>query len=79
MTRALHRWTEPQRPSALLSIRSCTRCGLVMHSRHEVDESNPHRVEHWKEYYFAGMGSKEYPDVRMTVMPECVREKVGAG
>ncbi len=54
MTRPFHRWTEPQRPSGLL----------------EVDESNPHRVEHWKEFY-----AIDAPDVRMTVMPECVREK----
>ncbi len=70
MTRPFHRWTEPQRPSGLLSIRSCMKCGLIMHSRHEVDESNPHRVEHWKEFY-----AIDAPDVRMTVMPECVREK----
>ncbi len=62
MTRALHRWTWPNRPSAFLSIRSCTRCGLVMHSRHEVEE------------FYAPDAS----DVRMTVMPECVKEKVGS-
>jgi hypothetical protein len=70
MTRILHRWTPPQRPSAILSIRSCTRCGLVMHSRHEVDEGNQHRVDHWKEYY-----TIDAPDIRLTKMPECVREK----
>lgn len=66
MTRILHRWTPPQRPSTQLSIRSCIKCGLVQHSRHE-----PGRMTtHWKEYY-----TIDAPDVRLTVMPECVREK----
>lgn len=71
MTRALHRWTEPQRPSPELSIRTCIKCGLISHSRHEVFTLPP-GISHWKEYY-----SIDAPDVRLTVMPECVREKVG--
>ncbi len=76
MTRALHRWTEPWRPNLRLSIRSCIKCGLVMHSRHEVDESNPHKVDHWKEYYWKESYTTDGPYMpRMTVMPKCVREE----
>ncbi len=71
MTRALHRWTEPRRPSAELSVRTCIKCGLVQNSNHEWDARNG---THWKTYY-----TIDAPDIPLSVMPECVREKVGAG
>lgn len=70
MTRALHRWTPPQRPSPNLSIRTCCKCSLVMHSRHWlVTAENRTYWDHWKEYF-----TIDAPDVRLTKMPECVRE-----
>lgn len=63
MPRVLHRWTPPERESSELSIRRCTRCTLTSLSHHDWN-----RNRHWKEYY-----THDAPDVRLLVMPECVR------
>lgn len=69
MTRILHRWTPPERPSPNLSMRICVKCSLTMKSFHEWGQ----RSTHWKEYFTA-----DAPDVRLLVMPECVREEIDA-
>jgi hypothetical protein len=76
MTRALHRWTPPQRPSPNLSIRTCCKCSLVMHSRHAWawEDGSSRSSAHWKEYF-----TMDAPDVRLTKMPECVREPFDKG
>lgn len=63
-----HRWSDKVAKGPTLSIRTCVKCELQMHSCHEWScvQSGGDRGEHWKEYYRAAQ-----PDVRLTVMPEC--------
>ena len=70
MTRVLHRWTPPERPSPNLSVRVCCKCSLVMWSRHEP---GPRGIEHWKEYFI------DASDAHVPKMPECVRESFDKG
>ena len=60
-----HRWGVTVRAKGrLLSIRTCEKCGLVMYSRHSVDDDGV--IDHWKEYY-----TVDAPDVELRTMPEC--------
>ena len=60
-----HRWSDKVVKGPTLSIRTCVKCELMMHSCHDWEcvQTGGDRGEHWKEYYTA--------DVSLTVMPEC--------
>ena len=64
LKRGRHRWGAKVRRGLMLSISTCEKCGLVMHSRHSVDPDGV--LDHWKEYYTA-----DHPDVEIRTMPEC--------
>ena len=62
MTRLRHRWSEPDRQSSELTIRTCEKCWLVCESHHDWQTS-----KHWKMYRKPGAAEG---DVTL-VMPEC--------
>ena len=72
-SRLRHRWSDRDVRSPELSIRTCLKCNLQMHSCHDYEfvRSGGDIGTHWKEYFTAG-----HPDVRLTVMPECVAVEV---
>jgi hypothetical protein len=60
-----HRWPKlPTRISSELTIRTCERCGLVWHSRHDWTTSNG--PSHWSEFY-----AEANPEMKMSKRPEC--------
>jgi hypothetical protein len=64
MPRTRHKWSQPDRRSAELTVRTCTVCGLQAHSHHEWKAIGAH---HWKTYH-ASVGDGF---VALDVMPEC--------
>lgn len=63
-----HRWAEPTRPSHLLTIRVCIKCGLAKHTRHEAPE-------HWSEFRAQDGRLIETADGRT---PACLPVRVSA-
>ena len=72
--RLRHRWSSPDRTNPECTIRVCLNpnCKLTWHSNHDYSEvaHGGDRGHHWAEYY-----TDENPDVRLTVLPECVEVK----
>ena len=75
LSKRRHRWSEREVKSPELSIRTCLKCGLVMHSCHDYEfvHSAADRGHHWKEFYF-----EEDPGMRLAVRPECVPTEANA-
>jgi len=69
MTRLRHRWSDPLRQSSELTIYTCLKCGLVEHSNH--DWSYGPKGSHWKSWF-----EERNPELRLTVMPECIEVEV---
>jgi hypothetical protein len=71
MSRLRHKWSKPNRENPECTIRTCINpnCGLIRHSCHDWSgvERSDDKGEHWSEYF-----KPDYPDVRLTVLPECV-------
>lgn len=55
-----HRWGDPYRPTHHETHRGCTRCGMLMTTRHEGGE-------HWVEYYAMPIELRWHGENR----PEC--------
>lgn len=64
-SRLRHKWSDPVRNSSELSIYTCIKCGLVEHSNH--DWASGSKGSHWKSWF-----EERNPELRLTVMPECV-------
>jgi hypothetical protein len=45
-----HRWGNPLRPDLNNTLRTCSKCGLVRITRHEVDN----KPQHWTEFEMEG-------------------------
>lgn len=61
--RRKHKWSSPDRSNPKLTIRTCLKCSLIKHTRHEISRDG---VTSWPEYF-----EESNPELRLTVLPEC--------
>lgn len=63
-----HSWSDPVRPDAQNTLRTCKNCGIVKRSRHEPENDPPHWTEFERHGRRVGeIGSSKTPRCGMII------------